>query len=157
MAKDVLEPNGHRLKGIRLDSGDLAYLSKQARKMLDEAGMEDCKIIVSNSLDEYTIKSLINQGAKIDSFGVGERMITAKSEPVFGAVYKLVAGEEIRYKTGIKEFDRVLGGGIVKGSLVLFSGDPGIGKSTILLQICGKISGYSKSSIKGKRWSWKCC
>lgn len=94
VAKDVLEPNGHRLKGIRLDSGDLAYLSKKARKMLDEAGMEDCKIIVSNSLDEYTIKSLIAQGAAIDSFGVGERMITAKSEPVFGAVYKLVAVKE---------------------------------------------------------------
>lgn len=94
VAKDVLEPNGNRLKGIRLDSGDLAYLSKKARKMLDEAGMEDCKIIVSNSLDEFTIKSLISQGAKIDSFGVGERMVTAKSEPVFGAVYKLVAVEE---------------------------------------------------------------
>lgn len=93
--KEVLTPMGKRLKGIRLDSGDLAYLSKKVRKMLDAAGMQDCKIIVSNSLDEYTITSLLTkQGAKIDSFGVGERMITARSEPVFGAVYKIAAVEE---------------------------------------------------------------
>ena len=85
---------GKRLKGIRIDSGDLAYLSKKVRKMLDNAGLNDCKIIVSNSLDEYTIDSLINQGGKIDSFGVGERLITAKSDPVFGAVYKICAVEE---------------------------------------------------------------
>lgn len=80
--------------GIRLDSGDLAYLSKEARKMLDEAGFKEAKIVVSNSLDEYTIRSLINQGAEIDAFGVGERLITSKSEPVFGAVYKIVAVDE---------------------------------------------------------------
>ena len=79
--------------GIRLDSGDLAYLSKQARKMLDEAGLEECQIVVSNSLDEYIIRDVILEGACIDSFGVGERLITAKSEPVFGGVYKLVALE----------------------------------------------------------------
>lgn len=94
VAKEVLEPMGKRLKGIRLDSGDLAYLSKKSRKMLDEAGLTDCKIVVSNSLDEYTIRSLINQGACIDLFGVGERLITAKSDPVFGGVYKLSAVEE---------------------------------------------------------------
>lgn len=93
-AKEVLEPMGKRLLGIRLDSGDLAYLSKQARKMLDKAGLKDCKVIVSNSLDEYTITSILNQGGKIDSFGVGERLITAKSDPVFGAVYKMAAVEE---------------------------------------------------------------
>lgn len=93
-AKEVLEPMGKRLKGIRLDSGDLAYLSKRARKMLDEAGLSDCRIIVSNSLDEYTITSILDQGGCIDSFGVGERLITSKSEPVFGAVYKIVAVEE---------------------------------------------------------------
>lgn len=93
-AKEILEPMGKRLKGIRLDSGDLAYLSKRARKMLDEAGLHDCKIIVSNSLDEYTITSILDQGGCIDSFGVGERLITSKSEPVFGAVYKIVAVEE---------------------------------------------------------------
>lgn len=94
VAKEVLEPMGKRLKGIRLDSGDLAYLSKKARKMLDAAGLEDCIIVASNSLDEFTIQSLVSQGACIDSFGVGERLITSKSEPVFGAVYKIAAVEE---------------------------------------------------------------
>lgn len=94
VANEVLKPMGKRLKGIRLDSGDLAYLSKKARTMLDEAGLEDCIIVASNSLDEFTIRSLIGQGAKIDSFGVGERLITSKSEPVFGAVYKIAAVKE---------------------------------------------------------------
>ena len=80
--------------GIRLDSGDLAYLSRESRKMLDEAGFPQAKIVVSNSLDEFTIQSILLQGGCIDSFGVGERMITARSEPVFGAVYKLCAVEE---------------------------------------------------------------
>ncbi len=80
--------------GIRLDSGDIAYLSRKARKMLDEAGYPHCKIIVSNSLDEYLIRDLLNQGACIDGFGVGERLITSKSEPVFGGVYKLAAVED---------------------------------------------------------------
>ncbi len=83
-----------RYFGIRLDSGDLAYLSRKARAMLDEAGFPDAKIVVSNSLDEFTIFSILEQGGCIDAFGVGERMITAKSEPVFGAVYKLCAVEE---------------------------------------------------------------
>ncbi|MDO5688874.1 MAG: nicotinate phosphoribosyltransferase [Tissierellia bacterium] len=91
---DVLKPMGKRPVAIRLDSGDIAYLSKQARIMLDEAGYEDCKIVASNSLDEYTIRDVLEQGAKLDSFGVGERLITAKSNPVFGGVYKLVAVEE---------------------------------------------------------------
>ncbi|MBR3457323.1 MAG: nicotinate phosphoribosyltransferase, partial [Selenomonadaceae bacterium] len=91
VSREVLEPMGKRLKAIRIDSGDLAYLSKKVRKMLDEAGLTDCRIVVSNSLDEFTITSLLNQGACIDSFGVGERLITAKSQPVFGAVYKLSA------------------------------------------------------------------
>ena len=89
-AKEVLAPMGKRLKGVRLDSGDLAYLSKRVRGMLDEAGLEDCKVVVSNSLDEYTISSILRQGAPIDAFGVGERLITAGSDPVFGAVYKMV-------------------------------------------------------------------
>ena len=94
IANEVLAPQGHRLAGVRVDSGDLAYLSKRIRKMLDKAGLEDCKIVLSNSLDEFTISSLLLQGARVDSFGVGERLITAKSDPVFGAVYKLVAVEE---------------------------------------------------------------
>lgn len=93
IAKEVLEPMGQRLKGIRIDSGDLAYLTKKVRKELDAAGCEDCKIVVSNSVDEYLIQSLNKQDAKIDSYGIGERMITAKSEPVFGGVYKLAAVE----------------------------------------------------------------
>ena len=91
VAKEVLEPMGKRLKGIRIDSGDLAYLTKKVRKILDDAGCEDCTIVVSNSIDEYVITSLNEQGARIDSYGIGERMITAKSEPVFGGVYKLAA------------------------------------------------------------------
>ena len=79
--------------GIRIDSGDVAYLTKKARKMLDDAGLKECTIVVSNSLDEYIIRDVILEGAKIDSFGVGERLITAKSEPVFGGVYKLSALE----------------------------------------------------------------
>lgn len=108
VAKEVLEPMGKRLKGIRIDSGDLAYLSKKVRKMLDEAGLEDCKIVVSNSLDEYTITSILRQGGQIDAFGVGERLITAKSDPVFGAVYKIAAVEyEGRYIPRIKVSEAV--------------------------------------------------
>lgn len=91
---NVLKPKGIRPLGIRLDSGDLAYLSKEVRKRLDNAGYKDCKICVSNSLDEYLIQSLIDQNAQIDSFGVGENLITAKSDAVFGGVYKLVALEK---------------------------------------------------------------
>ena len=91
---EVLVPNGHRPQGIRIDSGDITYLSRKARKMLDEAGFPDCKITASNSLDEYTIQDMIRQGACVDSFGVGERMITASSAPVFGGVYKLAAVEQ---------------------------------------------------------------
>ena len=92
--EEILKPQGIRPLGVRLDSGDLAYLSKEVRKMLDEAGYEDCKICVSNSLDEYLIQSLFDQEAKIDSFGVGENLITAKSDAVFGGVYKLAALEK---------------------------------------------------------------
>ena len=91
---EVLRPMGITKCGIRLDSGDMAYLTQQARRMLDEAGWTECSISVSNSLDEYIIRDILRQGAKIDLFGVGERLITAKSEPVFGGVYKLAAVEE---------------------------------------------------------------
>ncbi len=87
-------PRGFRPKSIRIDSGDMTYLSRKARKMLDDAGFEDCKIIVSNALDEYIIRDILMQGAQVDSFGVGERLITSRSEPVFGGVYKLVAVEK---------------------------------------------------------------
>ena len=91
--KDILLPAGYRLKGVRIDSGDITYLNKKIRKMLDENGLEDCGIVVSNSLDEYIIRDTLMQGAQINSFGVGERLITSSSEPVFGGVYKLVAIE----------------------------------------------------------------
>ena len=88
---EVLKPMGKRPKGVRIDSGDIAYLSKKARQMLDAAGYPDCTVCASNSLDEYIIRDVILEGAQINSFGVGERLITAKSEPVFGGVYKLAA------------------------------------------------------------------
>ncbi len=91
---EILKPIGIRPLGVRIDSGDLTYLSRKCRKMLDEAGYPDCKIVASNSLDEYIIRDMLTQGAKLDSFGVGERLITSKSEPVLGGVYKLTATEE---------------------------------------------------------------
>ena len=92
--REVLLPRGIKKCGIRIDSGDVTYLTKKARKMLDDAGLDFCKIIISNSMDEYIIRELIRQGAEIDAFGVGERLITAKSDPVFGGVYKLCAIED---------------------------------------------------------------
>lgn len=105
---EVLKPLGKRPIGIRIDSGDITYITKKARKMLDDAGYPDCKICVSNSLDEYLIRDMIFQGAKVDSYGVGERLITASSEAVFGGVYKLSAVEkngEIFPKIKISEND----------------------------------------------------
>lgn len=91
---EVVIPKGFRPKGVRIDSGDLAYLSKKVRKILDESGFSDCKICASNALDEFLITSLLDEGACLDSFGVGENLITAKSDPVFGGVYKLSAIEK---------------------------------------------------------------
>lgn len=88
---EVLKPQGKRPKGIRIDSGDITYLSRKARKMLDDAGYPDCGIVASNSLDEYIIRDMLIQGAKVDSFGVGERLITSASSPMLGGVYKIVA------------------------------------------------------------------
>ncbi|MBQ2754374.1 MAG: nicotinate phosphoribosyltransferase [Clostridia bacterium] len=104
--KEVLEPSGSYLKGVRIDSGDIAYLTKKIRKELDDAGLTKTKIVVSNSLDEYIIRDTLAQGACIDSFGVGERLITSRSEPDFGGVYKLTAvesGGEIVPKIKISE------------------------------------------------------
>lgn len=94
VAEEVLQPMGKTLAGIRIDSGDIAYLTKKARMMLDVAGLINTKISISNSLDEYLIRSVLEQGARIDSFGVGENMITSKSSPVFGGVYKMAAMEK---------------------------------------------------------------
>ena len=92
--KEILIPQGIHNFGVRIDSGDIAYLTKKIRQKLDEEGLPECKIVVSNSLDEYIIRDILRQGAEVNSFGVGERLITAKSQPVFGGVYKLVATEE---------------------------------------------------------------
>ncbi len=103
---EILKPLGKRPKGIRIDSGDIAYLSRKARKMLDEAGYPDCSIVASNSLDEYIIRDMLLQGAKIDSFGVGERLITSSSSPMLGGVYKLCAvekGDELIPKIKLSE------------------------------------------------------
>lgn len=101
-------PRGFRPKAIRIDSGDITYLSKKARKMLDEAGFSDCRIVASNALDEYLIRDMSLQGAKVDLFGVGERLITAASSPVFGGVYKLSAIErEGRIEPRIKISENV--------------------------------------------------
>lgn len=91
--KEVLLPKGITKCGVRIDSGDIAYLSCKIREVLDSEGLTDCIIVASNSLDEYIIRGLFHQGAKVDAFGVGERLITAKSDPVFGGVYKLCAVE----------------------------------------------------------------
>ena len=92
--KTVLHPLSIRNCAVRIDSGDVTYLTKKVRKMLDDAGLPECRLVVSNSMDEYIIRELIRQGAEIDSFGVGERLITAKSDPVFGGVYKVCAVED---------------------------------------------------------------
>ena len=91
---EILAPRGVRPAGVRIDSGDISYLTRKIRKRLDEAGYTDCKIVVSNSLDEYIIREMLSQGAPVDTFGVGERLITSRSEPVFGGVYKLCAVED---------------------------------------------------------------
>lgn len=105
--KEVLLPMGKTRCAIRLDSGDISYLSKKARKMLDDEGLTDCKITASNALDEKLIRDLMMQGAQVDTFGVGERLITSQSSPVFGGVYKLVAVEndagEIEPKIKVSE------------------------------------------------------
>lgn len=91
---DVLLPMGKRPVSVRIDSGDITYLSKKVRKMLDEAGYPDCGITASNSLDEYIISDMLLQGAKVDCFIVGERLINSASSPIFSGVYKLCAVEK---------------------------------------------------------------
>lgn len=108
VAKEYLEPKGYRLKGVRIDSGDMAYLSKNIRKALDEADMHDCGIVISNSLDEYLITSLISQGAQINSMGVGENLVCSKSSPVFGGVYKMSSVfENGQYEPKIKVSENI--------------------------------------------------
>ena len=132
---EVLKPLGKRPVGIRIDSGDITYLTKKCRKILDAAGYEDCNILVSNSLDEHIIRDVLDQGACIDSFGVGERLITAKSEPVFGGVYKLAAVEnngEIIPRIKISENDEKITNPGFKKIIRLFDKDSDMALADIL-------------------------
>lgn len=156
---DVLKPLGKRPKSIRIDSGDITYLSKHARKMLDEAGYPDCKIIASNSLDEYIIRDLIIEGAKIDLFGVGERLITASSDPVFGGVYKLSAifdekGNEI---PKIKFSDNVgkLTLPCFKKTYRLFDKQTGKAMADVIARFDEKIDEYSEYELFDPDHTWK--
>lgn len=150
-----VKPN---VMGIRIDSGDVTYLTKRARIMLDEAGLPDCKIIISNSLDEYLIRDVINQGAKIDSFGVGERLITARSEPVFGGVYKMVAIEkkgEIVPKIKISEnIEKITNPGF-KSLFRLYDKDSGKAIADVITLDHESIPNGSEYEIFDPQFIWK--
>ncbi len=154
----VLKPLGIKKCAIRLDSGDITYLSKRARKMLDEAGYTECKIVVSNSLDEIIIRDIILQGAKIDSFGVGERLITAKSNPVFGGVYKLVAVErdgEIIPKIKISENPEKITNPHFKKVYRLYDNDSGTAVADLLTVYDEQINEDEPLEIFDPTETWK--
>ena len=156
--QDILLPLGKRPKGIRIDSGDIAYLSKKARVMLDEAGFADCKITASNSLDEYIIRDTLSQGAKIDSFGVGERLITSKSEPVFGGVYKLAAVEkngEIIPKIKISENTEKITNPGFKQVYRLFSKESGKAIADVITLFGEEIDDTKPYEIFDPEHTWK--
>ncbi len=155
---EVLKPMGKRPKGIRIDSGDIAYLSKKARKMLDAAGYPDCGITASNSLDEYIIRDTLLQGAKIDSFGVGERLITSKSEPVFGGVYKLAAVEkngEIVPKIKISENTEKITNPGFKKVYRLFSKESGEAIADVITLFDESINADEPYEIFDPEHTWK--
>lgn len=155
---DVLLPMGYRPKGIRIDSGDIAYLSKRARKILDDAGFSDCAITASNSLDEYIIRDTLQQGAKIDSFGVGERLITSKSEPVFGGVYKLAAvekGGKIIPKIKISENTEKITNPGFKQVYRLFSKETGEAIADVITLFDEKIDETKPYEIFDPEHTWK--
>ena len=156
--RDILVPQGITSFGIRLDSGDISYLSKKARAMLDEAGFPNCKIVASNSLDEYLIRDLLMQGAQIDTFGVGERMITAKSSPVFGGVYKLVAIEDdgkIVPKIKISENVAKITTPYFKKVYRLFSKETGMALADVLTTYDEKINDDEPYEIFDPGNTWK--
>lgn len=155
---EVLKPKGIKNMGIRIDSGDITYLTKKARIMLDEAGYENAKIVVSNSLDEYIIRDIIAQGAKIDSFGVGERLITSKSEPVFGGVYKLVAVEEngeVIPKIKVSENVAKITTPYFKKVWRLFSNETGKAIADVLTTYDEKIDDSNDYEIFDPEHTWK--
>lgn len=157
--KEELVPKGIKNFGIRLDSGDISYLSKKARKMLDDAGLPECKIVASNSLDEYLIRDLMMQGAQIDTFGVGERMITSKSAPVFGGVYKLVAVEneqgEIIPKIKISENTAKITNPHFKKLYRLFDRESGMALADQLCVYDEKIDEQQPLTIFDPNATWK--
>lgn len=155
---EILKPLGITKCGIRIDSGDITYLSKKARIMLDEAGWESAQICVSNSLDEYIIRDILQQGAKIDSFGVGERLITSKSEPVFGGVYKLVATEdngEIIPKIKISENVQKITNPYFKKVVRLYSKENGMAIADVLTAYDEVIDENEPYEIFDPQHTWK--
>jgi len=155
---DVLKPLGIKKCGVRIDSGDITYLTKKCRKILDDAGWEEARIVVSNSLDEYIIRDILRQGACVDSFGVGERLITSKSEPVFGGVYKLVATEEngeIVPKIKISENVAKITTPYFKKVFRLFSKESGMAVADVLTTYDEKIDDDNPYEIFDPNNTWK--
>lgn len=155
---EVLKPMGIRPKGVRIDSGDITYLTRQTRKLLDAAGYEDVGIVVSNSLDEHIIRDILKQGACIDSFGVGERLITSKSEPVFGGVYKLVAMEkdgEILPKIKISENVAKITNPCFKKVYRLFSKESGMAIADVITLADEVIDDNNEYEIFDPDHTWK--
>ena len=155
---EVLKPKGIKKCGIRIDSGDITYLTKKCRKILDESGWESASIVISNSLDEYIIRDILRQGAEIDSFGVGERLITSKSEPVFGGVYKLVAIEDdgkIVPKIKISENVAKITTPYFKKVYRLFSKETGMALADVLTTYDEKINGDEPYEIFDPGNTWK--
>ena len=155
---EIVVPQGFRPKGIRIDSGDITYLSKKARKMLDDAGYSDVGIVASNSLDEYIIRDMLVQGAKVDSFGVGERLITSKSEPVFGGVYKLAAviedGKEIP-KIKLSENVTKITIPCFKNLYRLYSNETGKAIADVITLNNEKIDDTKEYEIFDPQFTWK--
>lgn len=155
---EVLKPKGIKKCGIRIDSGDITYLTKKCRKILDESGWESASIVISNSLDEYIIRDILRQGASIDSFGVGERLITSKSEPVFGGVYKLVAIEDdgkIVPKIKISENVAKITTPYFKKVYRLFSKETGMALADVLTTYDEKINDDEPYEIFDPGNTWK--
>ncbi len=155
---EVLKPMGIRPKGVRIDSGDIAYLTKRARAMLDKAGYEDVGIVISNSLDEHIIRDILKQGARVDSFGVGERLITSKSEPVFGGVYKLVAIEkdgEVIPKIKVSENVAKITNPCFKKVYRLFSNETGMAIADVITLADEVIDDSKPYEIFDPEHTWK--
>ena len=155
---EILKPLGKRPKGVRIDSGDITYLSKKTRKMLDDAGYEDVGIVISNSLDEHIIRDILKQGACVSSFGVGERLITSKSEPVFGGVYKLVAmekDEEIIPKIKVSENVAKITNPCFKKVYRLFANETGKAIADVITLAGEKIDCTKEYEIFDPEHTWK--